>query len=68
VFALAFVDIGRRGAEAPEGLQAQLAVDDLEILVLRLLQKAAEFREGAEGIRALRPCARCLASFPETRS
>ena len=36
VLALPLVDIGGGGADAPEGLQAQFAIDDFVVLVLRL--------------------------------
>ncbi len=53
VLPLALVDVRGRGADAPEGLQAQLAVDDLVVLVLGLVEEAAELGEGAEGVGAL---------------
>ena len=52
---LAFVDLAGGGAEAPEGLQAEFAIDDLVVFVLRLVEEAAELGECAEGIGALRP-------------
>ena len=62
MLALAVVDVGGRGRNAPEGLEAEFAVDDLVVLFLWSRDEAADAGEGAKSFALLAPgeCTRLI--------